>query len=146
MLRRNLRTIIEIFGKSFKDQKNAKLKKLVKLKKNYDKIEKKCFKKVKIQHNFEKFLLKCTRVHKIEIKKCLIVTEDRKKFQTKTLKKSVRRLKTILEKNEKSTERSEKNSHETRKKIILTKGFSGTFKEFSLRKTLKVGGKSTKWN
>ena len=100
----------------------------------------------KSQHNFEKLLLKCTVGHKIEIKKCVNVTEDRKTFHTKTLKKSVKRLKTILEKNKKSTEISEKNSHETRKKIILTKGFSGTFKEFSLKNTLKVGGKSTKWN
>ena len=39
MLRRNLRTIIESFGKSFKDQKNAKLKKSVKREKSYDKKE-----------------------------------------------------------------------------------------------------------
>ena len=38
-LKRNLRTIIESFGKSFTDQKNAKLKKSVKLEKNYDKKE-----------------------------------------------------------------------------------------------------------
>ena len=100
----------------------------------------------KNKHNFEKFLLKCTESHKIEIKKCVNVTVDRKTFHTKTLKKSVKRLKTILEKNELSTERSEQNSQETRKKTILTKGFSGTFKEFSLKETLKVGGKSTKWN
>ena len=52
----------------------------------------------KSQHNFENFLLKCTEVHKIEIKKCLNVTVDRKTFHTKTLKKSVKDSKQSLRK------------------------------------------------
>ena len=50
----------------------------------------------KSQQKFEKLLLKCTEVHKTEIKKCLNFTEDRKTFYTKSLKKSVKRLKTVI--------------------------------------------------
>ena len=49
----------------------------------------------KSQQNFEK-LLKCTEVHKTEIKKMPKITEDRKTFYTKTLKKSVKRLETVI--------------------------------------------------
>ena len=49
----------------------------------------------KSQQNFQKLLLKCTQVHKTEIKKSLNFTEDTKSFYTKTLKKSVKRLKTV---------------------------------------------------
>ena len=50
----------------------------------------------KSQQNIEKLLLKCTEVHKTEIKKMPKITEDRKTFYTKTLKKSVKRLETVI--------------------------------------------------
>ena len=76
-LRRNLRTFIESFEKSLEDQKMANLEKSVKLK-SINKKTKTMFEKS--QQNFEKLLLKCTEGHKIEIRKCLNFTEDRKTF------------------------------------------------------------------
>ena len=50
----------------------------------------------KSQQNIENLLLKCTEVHKTEIKKMPKITEDRKTFYTKTLKKSVKRHETVI--------------------------------------------------
>ena len=50
----------------------------------------------KSQQNIEKLLLKCTEDHKTEIKKMPKITEDRKTFYTKFLKKSVKRLETVI--------------------------------------------------
>ena len=50
----------------------------------------------KSEQIFEKLLLKCTEDHKIEIRKCLIFTEDMKTFYWKTLKKRVKRLETVI--------------------------------------------------
>ena len=50
----------------------------------------------KSQQNFGKLLLKCTEDHKIKIRKRLCFTEDRRTFCWKTLRKSVKRLKTVI--------------------------------------------------
>ena len=83
---------MESFEKGLKGPKNCKFEKSVKRKKVMKKM-KTMFKKS--QQNFQKLLLKCTEVHKTEIKKSLNFTEDTNTFYTKTLKKSVKRLKTV---------------------------------------------------
>ena len=94
LLRRNLRTIIESFEKqSLKGPKNCKFGEICRTWKNYEKNENNVLKKV---DKTLKTSLEVCRSPQIGNQKMPNFTEDRKIFYTKTLKKSVKRLKTVI--------------------------------------------------